>query len=319
VKSHLVLFTAATSLLLSPPAAPAQVATPLPGAERPVTVPPAPERPAAGLDYRIGSDDEVTITVLQAPELNRTARVSDLGVISLPLVGTLQAGGLTSVELEALIEEALSRRYIKDPEVTVQVSEIRSRPVSVGGAVARPGIQQVRATTRLLDVISAAGGLDDNAGDTVVLSRAGDDGRIEPREIPLKPLMESREPGLNVGIQPGDTVTVRTAETVYVVGAVKKPGAFAMRGHERLTVLQALALGEGLVPTAAQKGAVVVRTGADGQRQEIPVDLAAVLKGRRPDVPLVAHDVLFVPTSGGKVAARAALDALIRVVSWRPF
>ena len=240
-------------------------------------------------------------------------------MISLPLLGTLQAGGLTSVELEAVIEEALSRRYIKDPEVTVQVTEVRSRPVSVGGAVARPGIQQVRGTTRLLDAISTAGGLDDNAGDTVVVARTRDDGRVERLEIPLKPLMESRDPSLNVAVQPGDTVTVRAADTVYVVGAVRKPGAFAMRGHERLTVLQALALGEGLVPTAAQKEALVVRTGADGRRREIPVDLAAVLKGRGPDVALEAHDVLFVPTSGGKVAARAALDALIRVVSWRPF
>ena len=292
-----------------PPDPPVPAATPQPPAER----------AAVGSDYRIGADDEVAVTVLQAPELNRTTRVSQQGTISLPLLGTVNAMGLTSMELELAIEEALGQRYIKSPEVTVQVTEVRSRPVAVGGAVSRPGIQQVRGATRLLEVISQAGGLSDEAGDTVVVVRKGEGDELVPFEIPLKPLMESRDPALNVAIHPGDTVTVRGADTVYVVGAVKKPGAFAMRGNERLTVLQALALGEGLVPTAAQKDALVVRTGPDGRREEIAVDLSAVLKGKHPDVPLAAHDVLFVPTSGGKVAARTALDAFIRVISWRPF
>ncbi|MBP7571317.1 MAG: polysaccharide biosynthesis/export family protein [Acidobacteria bacterium] len=322
MKTHLIV-ALSLSLLSTAPAAAQAPATP-PGPESTPTTSGADlaetaEKAAAGRDYRIGSDDELTVNVMQAPELNRTTRVTEEGLISLPLVGSVQAGGLTSVELEAAIEESLARRYIKDPEVTVLVTEVRSRPVSVGGAVNRPGIQQARGTTRLLDVISLAGGLRNDAGDTVVVARKTGDGRAEPIEIPLKPLLESRDPELNVTIHAGDTVTVRTAETVYVVGAVKKPGAFAMRGNERLTVLQALALGEGLVPTAAQKDALVVRTGPDGGRQEIPVDLAAVLRGKRPDVPLEAQDVLFVPTSGGKVAARAALDAFIRVISWRPF
>lgn len=306
-------------LSLSVAAVPAHAQTPASDAQRPAASRAGAERPAAAADYRIGAADDVAISVLQAPELNRTVRVTEQGVISLPLVGELQAGGLTSAELETAIEEALGRRYIKNPEVTVQVTEIRSRPVSVGGAVLRPGIQQVRATMRLLDAIAMAGGVRDDAGDTVVVVRKSEDDRVDPIEIPLKPLLESREPDLNLALRPGDTVTVRTADTVYVVGAVKKPGAFTMRGNERLTVLQALALGEGLVPAASQKEALVVRTGRDGQRQEIPVDLAAVLRGKRPDVPLEAQDVLFIPTSGGKVAVRAALDAFVRVITWRPF
>lgn len=280
----------------------------------------APERDPAATDYRIGADDELSVSVLQAPELNGTSRVSQQGSISLPLIGAVRASGLTASELEAAIEERLGRRYIKEPEVAVLVTEIRSRPVSIAGAVARPGVVQVGGQTSLLDLISLAGGLREDAGETAVVRRRAADGEAAaPIEVKLKALFESRDPALNVAIQPGDVVTVSVAEVVYVVGAVKKPGAFAMQGNERLTVLQALALGEGLESTAAQKDAIVVRTGEDGNRQEIPVDLAALLKGRQRDVALRAHDVLFVPTSGGKVAARAALDAIVRVLSWRPF
>jgi protein involved in polysaccharide export with SLBB domain len=123
---------------------------------------------------------------------------------------------------------------------------------------------------------------------------------------------------LNIPIYPGDVVQVRPADVVYVVGAVNKPGAYPMPGNERLTAMRALALGQGFGPAASQSKALVVRTGPNGQRIEIPVNLKAVLKGKTLDVPLQAHDVLFVPTSGGKVAGREALDAFLRVFAWRP-
>ena len=288
-------------------------------AERRPPAPVAPERVAGGPDYRIGADDQIAVNVLQAPELNTTTRVSEQGAISLPLLGAVRASGLTAVELESAIEEQLGSKYIKNPDVTVQVTDMRSHPVSVVGAVERPGVLQVRGSTTLLEVLSLAGGLRADAGDVAVVVHKGEGDTAIPIEVKLKPLLESRDPSLNVAIYPGDLVNVRSAEVVYVVGAVKKPGAFAMRGNDRLTVLRALALGEGLESTAAQGDAIVVRTGQDGQRVEIPVDLAALLKGRNPDVPLEAQDVLFVPTSGGRVAARATLDAMLRILSWRPF
>ncbi|MBP1635130.1 MAG: polysaccharide biosynthesis/export protein [Acidobacteria bacterium] len=307
------------SLLTAAPA-PAQTPTTI---ERPAQQASAPPevvaRDAAGPDFRIGADDELSISVLQAPELNRTTRVSQQGLISLPLLGTVRAAGLTQAELEAALEEELGRRYIKHPEVSVEVSEIRSRPVSVVGAVARPGILQVRGSTTLLDVISMAGGLRDDAGDTVVVTRPGAGGQLESVEVKLKPLIESRDPASNAAVHPGDIVTVRAADVVYVVGAVNKPGAFPMPGNDRVTVLQAVALGQGLVATAAQKDAILVRTTQDGKRHEIPVDLAAMLRGRHPDIPLEARDLLFVPTSGSKVAARVALESLTRILTWRPF
>lgn len=304
-------------LLVAVPAVPAQTTDKSSQREPAPLV--APERPSGGPDYRLGPDDQLSITVLQAPELNTTTRISEQGVISLPLLGTVHAGGLTAIELEQALEEQLGRKYIKNPDVTVQVTEVRSHSVSVVGAVQRPGILQVRSSTTLLDVLSLAGGLTPDAGDAVMVLRNAAGVPVPPIEVKLKALMESRDPSLNVPIYPGDVVNVRDAEIVYVVGAVNKPGAFAMRGNDRLTVLRALALGEGLASTAAKGHAVVVRTGPGGDRVEIPVDLAALLKGKTRDVTLEAHDVLFVPTSGSKVAARATVDALVRVLTLRPY
>lgn len=288
----------------------------------------APERPrtsaasahvAAGADYQLGPDDQVSIAVLQAPELNTTTRVSEQGFVSLSLIGAVQAGGRTAAELEAAIEAELGRKYIKNPDVSVQVLDVRSRPVSVMGAVQRPGIVQVQHSTTLLDVLSMAGGLTPEAGDTVVVVRKGGNETAAPIEIKLKALLEARDPATNLAVQAGDVVNVRAADVVYVVGAVNKPGAYAMRGNDRLTVLRALALGAGLAPAAAQGDALVVRLGPQGERVEIPVDLGAVLKGKQRDVALEAHDVLFVPTSGSKVAARTTLDAFVRILTWRPY
>jgi polysaccharide biosynthesis/export protein len=300
------VFLAASVLHAQAPAKPArQVQTPSPA---------APALGVAGPDFRLGADDQVTVSVLQAPELNTVARVSEQGFVSLPLLGPVRAAGLSAVQLEQAVEALLDAKYIRNPDVTVQVTDVRSRAVSIIGAVQHPGIVQVDDAATLLGVLSLSGGLTEDAGDSVLVLHRGD---TAPTEIPLKPLLEGRDGRLNVPVRAGDAITVRQADIVYVVGAVNKPGAFAVRGNARLTVLRALAMGEGLNPTAEKSGAVVVRTGRDGERTEIKVDLGSLLKGRTPDVTLQAHDVLFVPTSGGKVAARTTLDAVVRILSFR--
>jgi polysaccharide biosynthesis/export protein len=280
-------------------------------------------------EYRIGVDDVLSIAVLQATELNTSVRVSEQGTISLPLLGTVHALGLTTQQLELQLEDLLRAKYIRNPDVTIMATEVRSQAVSVGGAVRHPGLVQIRGTATLLEAISLAGGLADDAGDTVMVVRnstlagveaatsqvAGDIQTPGFLEIKLKPLMASRTPESNVPVYPGDVVNVQSAAVVYVIGAVNKPGAFAMRGNDRLTVLRALALGEGLAPIAASGDATVLRTNASGDRVELDVNLSGILKGKVPDMPLEPQDVLFVPVSGGKVAARTALDMFARALS----
>ncbi|MFQ5926885.1 MAG: polysaccharide biosynthesis/export family protein, partial [Terriglobia bacterium] len=234
---------------------------------------------ASAQEYRIGTEDLVEITVFEAPELNRTLRVSASGEISLPLLGMVRAAGLTPRELELVLQELLRRAYMKDPHVGVFVRELQSHPVSVLGAVARPGVFQVRGSKTLLEMLSLAGGLADDAGDTVIVMRGASFGVAQPGnkhpndgaapgdseeapdaatvEINLKTLLESGDPGSNVPIYPGDIVKVPRAGVVYVVGEVKKPGGFVLKNNEQLSVLQAIALGGGLTRTAAKKHTLI--------------------------------------------------------------
>lgn len=263
-------------------------------------------------EYRIEPHDLLSVAVLQAPELNTSARVAENGAISLPLLGIVQVAGMTVAELEAELERRLRQQYVREPDVTVQATETQSQAVSVLGAVGKPGVVQVRGAKGLLEVLSLAGGLAEDAGETIVVLREG-----RAIEVSLSAVRGADEAALNIPIRPGDVVTVRSAEIVYVVGEINKPGAFPMRPRERLTVLRALALSGGLTATAARGDAIVLRANAAGERVEIPVDLGKVLKGSEPDIVLQGQDVLFVPTSGSKAAMRATLNALLRTV--RPF
>jgi polysaccharide export outer membrane protein len=194
-------------------------------------------------DYRIGPQDLLEISVFQAPELSPTVRVSGSGEISLPLIGAVQAAGLTPKTLEFVLQELLRHSYMKDPHVSVFVKEMQSHPVSVFGAVKKPGVFQIDEPKSLVEVLSMAEGLAEDAGDTVIVMRgAGLPGATESSpddrladskpqspvvgspptteektvEIDLKNLLESDDPRYNVIVYPGDVVKVARAGVVYV-------------------------------------------------------------------------------------------------------
>ncbi len=120
-------------------------------------------------DYRVGAGDLLEISVMEAPELSRAARISESGQISMSLLGVIPAAGKTPTELESLLELLLRRRYMIDPHVSVFVKEMQSHSVAVLGAVKKPGLYQLRAPKRLVEVLSMAEGLADDAGDTVLI------------------------------------------------------------------------------------------------------------------------------------------------------
>lgn len=321
-------------------------------------------------DYRIGPDDLLDISVLEAPELGGKPRVSDDGTISLPLIGTVKAVGLTALELQAVIEELLRHSYIKDPHVTVQVSEVQSHPVSVFGAVKKPGVFQIRDPKTVVEMLSMAEGLDSDAGDTVIVERRGGeydsaraglskgppsarDARMDspgrkslllpaslktdspsgsaPESgknpstvtINLKRLLDTGDPRLDVLVYPGDVVKVPRADLVYVVGEVGKPGGFELKSNERISVLQAIALAQGLTHTSAASHARIIRTDpATGARKEIHINLNKILAGKSTDPLLRPRDIVFVPNSAGKAAiyrgveAATSIGAGIAVYRW---
>jgi polysaccharide export outer membrane protein len=300
---------------------PAPIANP-PGANdaqppRPTSAPVAPQTAPADQDYRVGAGDRLAISVLQLPEMRTSVRVSQQGAISVPLLGIVPVSGLSAAEVERKLADELRRTYVRDPQVSVQVEEIESHPISVVGAVAEPGIYQVRGPMNLLSVLSLAKGVTDVAGNRVLVVRA--DASAAPADLELKQLLESGDPSLNVVVHPGDVVKVPAAPMIYIVGEFKKPGAFPMPRGDRLTVLRALALGEGLLPMADKKDAVIMRAATDGTQSEIGIRLDRIIKAEEPDPVLQANDVLFVPGSGGKAAAQATLNALSRLIMFRPF
>jgi len=291
-------------------------------------------------ESRIGPDDLLDITVFEAPDLNRTLRVSANGEISFQLLGAIKAGGLTPRQLELILQESLRRTYMKDPHVGVFVRELQSHPVSVVGAVKRPGVFQIRGTKTVLELLSMAEGLADDAGDTVVVMRGATEPRtngegqikvssgadeettanvptlVETRgeivEINLKSLMDSVDPAFNLPVHPGDIVKVPRAGIVYVVGEVRKPGGFVLRNNENITVLQALALAEGLTRTSLKSQARIIRTdqGTD-KRIETPIDLGKVLASKSSDILLQPNDILFVPDSSAKSAFYRGAEAVL--------
>jgi polysaccharide export outer membrane protein len=258
-------------------------------------------------------------------------RVANDGSITVPLLGQVRASGLTPEQLRNELQSDWGRTYLQDTQVTVFVQEFHARPVSVIGAVEKPGLYQLTAPRTLIEMLSMAGGLAKRtsapAGRFVYVTRVDGFQDMEPAdgmrwvapdkiEIDLRRLLYSHEDALNIEIKPRDIVSVSKADIVYVTGnGVRRPGGFILEDREKATVLQAMAMAEGFSPNAAKRDARIIRTKADGSREQIPVNLNKVLKGKSPDLELAANDILFVPDNAQKAALKRALDTTIATLS----
>jgi polysaccharide export outer membrane protein len=234
--------------------------------------------------------------------------------------------GLTVEQAENQIESRL-KAVLQNPAVTLSLNEFRPEPVSVLGAVKNPGVVQIVGRKTLYEVLSLAGGLNPDAGNTIKVTRAKkygplplanavDDSTGEYRvaQLNVRAVMEAQNPEENIPVLPHDVISVPKADLVYVVGCVKKSGGFVLSEREKISVLQALSLAEGLAPGAAGGSAKILRAvGTSDNRVEIPVDLKKLLAGKGGDVPLLANDILFVPTSVAKNAALRTMEAAISI------
>jgi polysaccharide export outer membrane protein len=242
----------------------------------------------------------------------------------LPLVGKLKAAGLSVSQFETELTKRLGK-YVREPQVSVTVSEYKSQPVSVLGAVNTPGIYNITGPTTLEQVLSRAGGLRNDAGNTINITRSQAWGPIPlssmkvdatggfgTANVSAKSLMDASDPRDNIIVEPTDVISVPRADLVYVVGAVNKSGGFVLNERASMSVLQAVSLAEGLEKTAAPKNAKIVRNGLTDKKQEIPVNLSKILSGNSPDMPLLANDILFVPNSNAKSATYRVLEAAIQ-------
>jgi len=284
-------------------------------------------------DAVIGSGDLLHIDVFDVPELSRDVRVSDTGDISYPLIpGKITVAGLSSFQLESKLEDLLiANGLVSHPQVSVFMKEQNSQPVTVVGAVGHPMVYQVLRPTTLLEVLTQAGGVSDNAGNVVIVTRPKPQGeaKTEPASattntkpdvqtitIPLQNLMESGDSVFNIQIYGGDTITVPPAGIIYVLGmGITSPGEYVLQDRgEQVTVLKALALAHGLTTFSKANSAVILRTNPQtGQRDTIPVHLKEIENRKADDISMKSNDILYVPDSAGKKALARGGEAAIGI------
>jgi polysaccharide export outer membrane protein len=290
----------------------------------------------AGALYHLGPGDEISVQQANADELDGvTARIDDLGFVNMPLTGRVHVAGLTVSEAEAALKEKLARLLV-DPDPVVSITQYRSQPVSVLGAVNTPGVIQLQGRKTLVEMISLAGGVRPDAGTEVEITRNTAYGKIplgsavsDPAgqfstvKINLPSLLRGNTPEMNIVILPQDIISVPRAELIYVTGDVKKPGGFPLSTNGSISVLQAVSLAEGITPDAVPQNARIVRSkSGDGNsdREEIAVDVRAILRGKQPDFDLKPRDILFIPDSTSKKisarAAEAAVQAIVGIAIW---
>lgn len=253
--------------------------------------------PVRAEGYRIGPKDLVQVQVFEVPELNVERRVNENGTINLPLIGDVDAAGLTQEELTARLKTLLESKYVQRASTNVEVREFRSKPISVIGAVKQPGNLAFSGRWTLLEAITAAGGLAESHGRLIYVLRRADNGLSDQIAVDADDLFVRADPKANIPIVANDLINVSPVVevTVYCLGEVGKPGALTFKSTERISVLAVIARAGGLSDRAASK--ILVRRAQSAGGPEVSVDYKRVLAGKDPDMTLAEGDVVVVKES----------------------
>lgn len=248
--------------------------------------------------YRVGPKDLLEIRVLEIPELNLERRIMDNGMISLPLLGEVSVQGMSAEEVRNKLETLLRAKYVNRANVSIVVKEFANKPVTIVGAVVKPGNLPISGRWTLLQAISAAGGLAPNAGRKIYVLRTAENGLSDTLEIKVDDLFRNASAQWNIPILPSDVINIPAKSTVrvFVMGEVKTPGAHEFDSDDRLTLLSVLAKAGGLTDRAA-KGVRIKRRGDDGKDIETVVNYNRILSGDDPDPDIQPDDVVIVKAS----------------------
>ena len=233
---------------------------------------------------KLGIDDLVAVSVYDAPELTRTVRVEADGTIHLPMLTEgVKAAGVFARDVEGALVAALkTEQILVDPVVKVTVAEYHSRPISVMGAVRKPLTFQAVGTATLVE------------------------------RSPLHRLLKDADPAINYQLHGGEEIRVPEAGKIFVLGNVKKPGAFPVRDAGDNSILKMVALSEGVLPYAA-KLAYIYRRDANGDKREIPIEFDKIMQRKAADVALQVDDVLYIPDNK---ARRNTVNMIDRITSF---
>jgi polysaccharide export outer membrane protein len=255
------------------------------------TAPPPPTQAPSSVDlkkdYVIGAGDMLRITVYQNPDLSLETRVSESGAISYPLLGQVMLGGLSVTQAEAALSNGLRRgNFLKQPQVSVLLMQVRGNQASVLGMVNRPGRYPIEVTgMRLSELLAMAGGIAPTGSDIATHSGTRS-GQVVRTSINIARLLTGTSDEKDPVVLNGDTVYVERMPMVYIYGEVQRPGS--MRLEPGMTVMQALAGGGGPTQRGTVRGLKVHRRGADGKVREFEPVLTE---------PVIDGDVIYVRES----------------------
>jgi polysaccharide biosynthesis/export protein len=282
-------------------------------------------------DYRLAAGDTIDVFVEDATELSQTYRIMAAGTIDMPFLGAIKVQGKTTQELTRYIADTLREQdYLKKPAVRVTVKQYSGQIFFIQGAVRSPGLYQLEGRPSLLKLISLAGGLQENYGPHALILRpvkkavgqsasisvgsgtaqedTQDNDEYELVKVALTPIIQDGNFDKNVRLEPGDIVNIPPTKVFYVAGEVVAPGSFQLK--EGTTLRQAISLAQGTTFKAALNRGVIFRDEpGTGKRQEIPVDVAAVMNGKKDDITIFPNDVIIVPNSRMKSVSSTLLNA----------
>lgn len=252
-------------------------------------------------DYVVGSEDLLVVSFLDADKLTTEARVNGQGEIRLLLVGNVHVEGLSTSEIASKLATLYkSGGFLVNPQITVSVKEFRHQAVEVTGAVNKPDRYPLIGPRSLLEMLGAAGGLSDKAGQMChIMRRMGTADREQQTASPetqtivvdLQALLLKGAVGMNLPVQNGDVIFVPPANTIYVLGAVTKPGGVLLQNN--MTVMKAIAQCGGPDPRLASQNVAVLRQNPSGQPETLMANLSQIAKGLQSDVPLQANDIVY--------------------------
>jgi polysaccharide export outer membrane protein len=288
-------------------------------------------------DYRIGPNDVIDVQVENAPEMSRTFRVTAAGTFLMPYIGRVTAVKKTTEEVAQMIADGLRGDYLKDPKVVVSVKEFNSRSFFIQGSVRSPGVFQIEGRPSMLEIITLAGGLSEKHGANAYIIRrikapeqkgpepssakttaandanaeqepATEEGaKYELKSANINGLLKGRF-DQDVLLEPGDIINIPPSDVFFVAGEVNAPGEFALK--EGTTLRQAISLAQGTNYKAALNRGVVYRENAqNGKREEVHIDIGAVMGGKKEDVLIMANDIIMVPNSRTRTLGGALLKA----------
>lgn len=250
-------------------------------------------------DYTIGPKDLLEIRVLEIPELNVERRVKENGTVDLPMIGEFSVDGLSPKQANARLSAVLTAEYVNRANVSIIVREFANKPLSILGAVARPGSLNIAGRYTLLQAISAAGGLTQEAGKKIFVIRTPETGESQVFEIQTDDLLRSSGGQWNIPVFPSDIVNIpaRTIVKVFCIGEVRSPGALQFDSDDRISLLSVIAQAGGFTDRANKRNITIKRRGDGSKDVEMIVNYNDLVSGRARDPELQADDVVIVKQS----------------------